>query len=195
MRILFMDYETSDLANFDLRARDPRQPHIASASAIITDETGKELERYEAIAKEDGWTSSEKARETHGITHERSMAEGIAESDIVCTVLAMIKKVDLIVAFNATFDKFITRIAARRFGLFTDADDAAWKALNVFCTMRPMTPICQIPKAKGSGWKFPKLEEAIQHITGKPLVGAHGATADNEANRTIYFWLKAKEAK
>lgn len=91
MRITFVDFETSDLADFTLRARDPRQPHIASASAIVTDENNQEIERFTAIAKEDGWTSAEKARETHGITPERSHAEGIEEIEIIKRILNLIK--------------------------------------------------------------------------------------------------------
>lgn len=193
MKILLIDFETSDLADFNKHARDPSQPHIAAASAIIVDENNAELERFAAIAKETTWTSQPQALKTHGITRERSLKEGIEEKIIIEKILAMIKRVDLIVAFNATFDKFIARIAARRFGLFTDADDAAWKALNVFCTMRPMTNICCIPKKAGTGFKFPKLEEAYKHAFGKELQRAHEAAPDNEANRELYFWLKARE--
>ena len=193
MKILCIDFETSDLANFERRARDPSQPHIAAASAIITDETGKELERFAAIAKETTWTSQPAARETHGITRERALAEGIDEKIIVETVLAMIKRVDLIVAFNAQFEKFIMRIAARRFALFNDSDDANWKALKTFCTMRSMTEICKLPKKNGAGFKFPKLQEAHMRAFGGEFVGAHGATADNEASRKLYFWLQANQ--
>ncbi len=196
MKILFLDFETSGLADFNKRARDPSQPHIAEASAIMTDETGKELDRFYAISKEDGWESSDETRKIHGITHEQSMTDGIDETEIVKTIWAMIKAADLIVAFNSQFDKFIMRIAARRFNIFTDADDAWWKALNVFCTMRPMTSICQLPRAKGGGFKFPKLEEAINHVTkGGSEFKGHGAVGDNEASRQIYFWLKARESK
>jgi DNA polymerase III epsilon subunit-like protein len=194
-KLLFIDTETSDLANFELHARDSRQPHIAAASGIITNETNAELERFEAIAKETTWTSQPGARETHGITRERSLAEGIDEKIIVETILAMIKRVDLIVAFNSTFDKFVVRCAARRFGMFTDADDVSWKALNVFCTMRPMTNICCIPKKSGSGFKFPKLAEAYKHAFGKELEKAHQAAPDNEANRELYFWIQAHQPK
>ncbi len=200
MKILFCDFETSDLANFERRARDPSQPHIAAASAIITDETGKELERFAAIAKETTWTSQPQARETHGITREKSLAEGIDEKIIVETILAMIKRVELIVAFNATFDKFIMRIAARRFGLFTDSDDAWWKSMKPFCTMRPMTELCKIPfkdgkKHFGKMFSFPSLNEAYKHAFGKGLQKAHQAAPDNEANRELYFWIQAHQAK
>jgi len=104
----------------------------------------------------------------------------------------MLRKSQLLVGHNIQFDKFIARIAMRRFELITDEDDAAWKAMPTFCTMREMTDICKLPGKFAGKFKWPKLGEACQHI-GKPLVGAHDAMADLRACKEVYFWLKARK--
>ena len=167
--ILFLDTETTGIADFNKRARDPSQ----------------------LLIKPDGWTIPKEASDVHKITDEIA-AIGIAEKHAAEILLAMIRKSQLLVGHNIQFDKFIARIAMRRFELITDEDDAAWKATPTFCTMREMTNVCQLPGKFAGKFKWPKLAEACAHI-GKPLVGAHDALADLRACKEVYFWLKARK--
>jgi DNA polymerase III epsilon subunit-like protein len=52
--------------------------------------------------------------------------------------------------------------------------------------MRPLVNVCKIAKAKGGGFKFPKLTEAHQHLFGEAFDGAHGAVADATAAARIF---------
>ena len=54
--ILFWDSETTGLPDFNLRARDPAQPHIVQLAAILTDDGGSVYESHNVIIKPDGWT-------------------------------------------------------------------------------------------------------------------------------------------
>ena len=196
--ICFLDTETTGLPDFNKRARDPAQPHMVQMAAILTDDLGGALEEHNVLIKPDGWTIPKEVSDIHGITDEIA-AIGIPEKLAAEILLAMIRKSQLLVGHNIMFDKFIARIAMRRFELITDADDAAWKATPTFCTMKSMTPICKIPptaKMVASGrnfFKSPKLQEAYQAAFGKEFGGAHDALADLRACKEIYFWLKARK--
>jgi DNA polymerase-3 subunit epsilon len=190
--LLFLDCETTGLADFNKRARDPSQPHMVQMAAILTDDLGGALEEHNVLIKPDGWKIPKEASDVHKITDEIA-AIGIAEKHAAEILLAMIRKSQLLVGHNIQFDKFIARIAMRRFELITDEDDVAWKAMPTFCTMRQMTDICRLPGKFEGKFKWPNLSEACQHI-GKPLVGAHDAMADLRACKEIYFWLKARKA-
>lgn len=186
--ILFMDFETSGLPDFNQRARHESQPHIVQLAAILTDDSGDVLESHNCIVKPDGWTIPKEASDLHGITDEIAQI-GLPEKIVASLLFEMVKKSTLIVAHNITFDKFIARIALRRHELFTDTEDAWWKALPTFCTMRSMTDICKLPGKFAGRFKWPSLQESHLHAFGKPFDGAHNAMADVLACKDIYFWL------
>ena len=194
MAIAFFDTETSGLPDFNARARDPKQPHIVQAAAIVTDDAGNELEQFNVIVKPDGWTIPKEVSDIHGITNEIALANGIPERDVAAMILDMIRRTSPLVCHNITFDKFIARIAMRRFDLISDADDAWWKALPTFCTMRATTPLCKLPNPYGySSYKWPKLQEAHKHCFGSEFDGAHDAMADVRACARVYRWLQERK--
>jgi DNA polymerase-3 subunit epsilon len=192
--ILFFDTETSAIADFDKRASDPSQPHLVQLAAILTTDTGDVMESHNVIIKPEGWTIPQDVIDIHGITNEIAAQWGIPEARAISLLWSMIEKSKLIVAHNFTFDKFVARIAARRFGLLTDDKDAWWKALPGFCTMRETTALCNLPGKFAGRPKWPKLTEAYQHIFGKSFDGAHDALADVTACKEVYFWLKNRPA-
>jgi DNA polymerase-3 subunit epsilon len=189
VRILFFDVETSGLPNFNERARHPSQPHLVQFASIYRDGSGVD-EIYSQIIKPDGWIIPDDVAEIHGITTERAIAEGIPEAEVAGYFLSKMKEVDLMVAHNDTFDRFLMRIACRRFDLITDDDDLWWKQFPRFCTMRAMENICKLPGKFAGKYKWPKLTEAYQHAFGRPLEDAHDALADVRACAEIYFWLQ-----
>jgi DNA polymerase-3 subunit epsilon len=194
--ILFFDTETTGLADFNARARDPKQPHIVQLAAILTDDEGRAREEHNIIVKPDGWEIPKEASDYHGITQDIALQFGLLEKQVAEIFLAMLKRAGLLVAHNLMFDKFIARIAMRRYELIADADDQWWKTFPIFCTMKAMTNVCKIPpteamRATGrNGFKNPKLQEAYQTAFGKPFEGAHDAMADIRACKELYFWLK-----
>jgi DNA polymerase-3 subunit epsilon len=187
--ILFFDTETSDLPDFDKRASDPSQPHLVQMAAILTDESAREIECHKMLAKPDGWVMSPEAVARHGITPEFAASCGVAEYQLILTLFCMIERASLIVGHNIQLDKFMARIAARRFELLPDARDAWWKAIPQFCTMKSMTNVCRLAGGRGCQFKWPKLQEAYQHAFGRPFEGAHDSLADVRATKDIYFWL------
>lgn len=190
-KILVFDFETSGLPDYNKRARDPSQPHIVQYAGVLYDANTRHIiDEYNQIARPDGWQITAELAAIHGISHAQACKVGIPESVIARKFWDMAQSADLTVAHNHSFDKFIGRIAARRFGIMTDADDEAWKIKNSLCTMKVTTNICRIPSPRGFGFKWPKLAEAYAHFFGKPLVNAHNALYDLRACADIYFHLK-----
>jgi len=193
--ILFFDTETNGLPDFNKRASDPSQPHIVQLAAILTSDEGETLESHNVIVKPDGWEITKELSDIHGITNDKAKAIGLDEKLVTGLLLEMITKANLIVAHNVTFDKFMARIAMRRFGLLSDEQDTWWKELKTFCTMKSSTEICKIPSPTRRGNKWPKLAEAYEHFFKQPLESAHDALADVTACKSIYFMLVKGGAK
>ncbi len=187
--ILFFDTETSGLPNFNERARHESQPHIVQLAAMLTDDSGSVLESHNVIVKPDGWSIPKEVSDIHGITNEKAQC-GLPEKQVASLLMEMVRKSSLMVAHNVQFDKFIARIALRRHELFTDAEDAWWKSLQTFCTMKTMTDRVRIPHTNGGGFKWPKLTEAFEFAFKHKLDGAHDALVDVMACRELYFWIK-----
>lgn len=189
---LFFDCETTGLPNFNERARHPSQPHIVQLAAMLMADDGTELESHNVIIKPDGWEIPAEVSAIHGITNSIAQC-GIPEKTASELLLAMVKKAALIVAHNITFDKFIARIAMRRYELITDADDLWWKQLPTFCTMHATTNLCKLQGSFAGKFKRPKLQEAYQHAFGEKFDGAHYALADVRACARIYRWLQDRQ--
>jgi DNA polymerase-3 subunit epsilon len=191
VRTILFDVETTGLPNYNLRARDPSQPHLVQFAGILLD-GDLEVEHFTAIVKPDGWVIPDDVAAIHGITQDRAMAEGIPEASVIELFHAWMRESGLLVAHNLTFDKFLMRIAARRYDVITDADDPWWKEYPGFCTMKASTNICRIPATNGRGYKFPRLAEAYRHAFGRELQGAHDALVDVRACAEVYRWLVAQ---
>jgi DNA polymerase III subunit epsilon len=193
LMLLFIDSETTGLPDFNKRASDPSQPHMVQLAAMLCEPTGEIREAHNVIIKPDGWTISDEVADIHGIDHELAMRVGIPEACAAELLWQMLKRQTLLVAHNVQFDKFLSRIACRRYGLLSDAEDAWWKAMPQFCTMRETTEICQLPGGRG-GFKWPKLEEAHEIIFGEKPVKSHDAMEDLLSCKRLYFYLNPPPA-
>lgn len=196
MKIMFLDFETTGMADFNKRARDPEQPHIVQAAALTFEtDTFELVDSFCDLAKPDGWSIPPEATEVHGITNEFATLMGMPEQELASAVLDRMRSASLLVAHNLQFDKFIARIACRRYDLITDDDDAWWKAFPTFCTMRSMTDVCRLPGKFGGRFKWPSMSESYQHCFGIPLTGGHDAMTDVKACASVYFWLLRRDGK
>lgn len=197
---IFFDTETTDLPLFSEPSEDPRQPHVVQLAALLVDLDSREiLEELNVIIKPDGWESAPKALETHGITTERGLAEGIDEAVAVERFLAMWLRAQVRIAHNTPFDDRILRIAIKRFidPLNPDAAIAVsdeWKAGKAECTQKLSTPILKPPPTEAmkrsrfkNCFKAANLREAYKHFTGLELEGAHDAMVDVRGCMAVWF--------
>lgn len=184
---LVFDTETTGLPLWSEPSDDPRQPHIVDLACSLFDRSGVEIERYDSLI-DPGVEIPAEVTAIHGITTAMVQAEGVEPMEALDNFLAMVGKADVIVGHNVTFDIRLVRILAAR------VRDEKWDCpLPHFCTMRRTTNIVRILKAKArfdTDWKWPTLDEAIQHFFGEPHVDAHRARPDCDGSARIFFHLK-----
>lgn len=176
-----IDTETSGLFDFSKPADGEGQPRMASVAFIrLFPDFTVMLER-EFLIRPDGWRMNDAAALIHGLTHDRLMADGVPVIEALDYYNDILDANPVIVGYNASFDLKVLRGELRRAG----KPDRFEGTRSVDC-MRPLTDICKVPKASGSGYKWPKLTEAYRAIFQRELAGAHGALADARACAEIF---------
>jgi DNA polymerase-3 subunit epsilon len=199
---LFYDTETQGLPLFSHPSKDPRQPHIVQLGACLVDiESRQEISALDVIVRPVNWTIPDGVAAIHGITTERALAVGVAESMAVGLFMELWEASDLRIGHNESFDARIMRIALMRHGTRPQEEADAWKAGKAQCTQLLSTPILKLPpteKMRAAGrfnHKSANLREAYQHFTGKPMENAHSAMADVRACMEVYFAIRGAAAK
>jgi len=186
MSILFLDTETTGLPQWDQPSDDPAQPHVVDIACSLFNDTGLEIDRFDAIINP-GVPIPAEVAQLHGITTEIAQAEGIQPRVALDAFLAMVDRASLLVGHNVSFDVRMMRIMAARL------TGEKWdNPLPTFCTMRRTTGICKILKARPrtqNDWKWPNLAEAHTHFFGEAHGDTHRARADVDASARIYFHL------
>lgn len=172
MKYAVIDTETSGLFDFSKPADAEGQPRLAHLGMILVDENMIEERTIELLVKPEGWSMPDEASRINGLTMEILAENGIPVIEALRDYCAAIDEGYVIVAFNAQYDTKIMRGEMRRAGI----DDRFERTPNI-CVMRALTDICKIMKAKGNGYKFPKLAEACNHF-GLVQDAAHRAMGD-----------------
>ena len=207
MKILSYDTETTGLPDWNQPSESPQQPHLVEIAALLFDGM-REVDRFHAIVRPDGWSIPEEVAKIHGITTERAMDEGVPEFEAIAGFLALHARADMRVAHNESFDARILRIALKRYGngetgwdmLTQDERDVIadqFKAAPSYCTSNAAKPLMKLPPTPKmlasprfrNSFKQPNLQEAHQHFIGEGFDGAHGALADALACARVYFAL------
>ena len=195
------------------------QPHLVQLAALLVDDSkgtdGEIIKTMDVLVKPDGWEIDQGAIDTHGITMERALDEGIPERDALEEFMGMWVTSDLRIAHNESFDARIIRIVQyhcwehtiipkepRDEVIFTDTthqmmvDD--WHNNKGYCTMRKSTNICNLPPTAKmqksprfrNKKKAPTLMEAYVHFYGEEFEGAHDGFADARACFKVYQAIK-----
>ncbi|AWJ85144.1 DNA polymerase III subunit epsilon [Azospirillum sp. TSH58] len=189
---LIFDTETTDLPLWSERSTHPDQPHIVQLAALLSRADGDVSGSMNVIVRPSGYTSMpQKAFETHGISFERAMDEGIPLADALDEFNALMALTDELVAHNISFDVRLMRIAFLRAG-----KEPARENLPKVCTMTAATRLVNLPptdRMRAAGFnkpKSPSLAECIRHFFGEDLDGAHDAMVDVRACARVYWHLK-----
>jgi DNA polymerase III epsilon subunit-like protein len=182
--ILVFDTETSNLPQRNLPLDHHAQARIVQFGVLLLDEQFNERASFCSLIKPDGWIIQPGAQAAHGITQEQCQKYGIAIESALRLFEALRARAFCITAHNISFDNELLNTERTLQNVsspdFVDGE---------YCTMHLMTPICKLPKRNGGDYKWPKLQEAYKHVTGKEFEGAHGALADCKATATIFKWL------
>ena len=194
--IAFFDAESTDLPQFKERSNDPSQPHLVQVAVMLYTTEGVFVGSYDDYVKPEGWTSTEKAFEAHGLTDEFLEANGVPEGVAIANMLAVMGRAGLRVAHNRNCDDRLLRAAIARY--LPEEVGEEFKDRAGECTALLSKPVSKLPateKMKATNFKnsfkTPTLAEAFTHLTGgKQLEGAHCAKADAQACARVYFLLK-----
>lgn len=194
MKILIPDTESTGLFDYRKRADEEGQPRIAQLAMILIEigedwSTPNVLAEQSFLIRPDGWEMPADLADKlgHGLTQERLLAEGVPISDALDVYTALFEEAELIAGFNVEYDLKLVRGELRRLGR-----PDRYAERFVFCAMRAATPVCQIPKKSGGGYKFPKLTEAFEILCGEPITGAHNAADDVRSTIKVIQALNAQ---
>lgn len=182
--ILIFDTETTGKAFLKLPLDHASQPRIIQLGAILMDKEWQVRAEVNLIAK--GIDIPQEASAIHGITNEVANECGVPQGMLLDAFHELSKLAKVVVAHNFDFDRFMVAremaIQTQCYGSFGHLKDMS------FCTMKAMTPICQIPGSYDD-FKWPKLIEAYRHCFNEDFDGAHDAMADVRACARVYRWL------
>lgn len=182
---LFYDTETTGLPRKEEPGSD-QHPCITQLACLLVDDSKKEVAKFVSYVYPEGWTHIDPiAEQKTGISVAMCLGYGLPLKVCLGVFNGMAKKATRVVGHNVQFDRRMVDHEFRRIGRQTP-----YEVLEMsFCTMQATTPLCRIPAKFGSGYKWPRLEEALRILMGRELIDAHDALADVSATRDLYFWL------
>jgi len=180
LNFLFIDTETTGLLH--------QSPRMVQLATLLCNEDGEELGSMSMIIKPAGFTIPDVVVNIHGITTEYANRVGLP----LVLVLKMFRMYTLltnyIVAHNIDFDLKILLIELEKANMLAEA--RAVSHIPNICTMRSTVNFCKLAKKKGGGYKWPKLGELYECVTGKTMEGEHSAHSDVAAMKESFFRLK-----
>lgn len=186
---LFFDTETTGFISKTLSANDPLQARICQLAAILSNDNGEELSRMNVLIKPTNWIISPRLTEIHGISHQMAVEKGVPIAAALEEFGKMLPPCQVLVAHNYEFDKNMYLLECEANLL----DTKQFSTKSTCCTMLNSTNICKIPKTRGSGYKWPKLQEIHKHLFGEEFEDAHDALADILATKRVFFEIMRLE--
>jgi DNA polymerase III epsilon subunit-like protein len=183
MRLVFIDTETNDHPSKGPELR------IVSITWLIArlDGTVEKIEDY--IIRPDGFRIAKGAEQVHKISEAHARKHGHPIGDVLSMLVDDLQHPQgmTMVCHNVRFDRDVIGHELQRHGIPFDIF-----SLPSFDTMKSTASICKLPKARGSGYKDPKLQELHAHIFGKEFENAHTSKADVEATARCFFELRRR---
>jgi len=164
MKVLVFDTETTGLPydySLSVRQYPDNWPHIVSISwAVIDSNTNTVVKSHCYIVKPEKWTITEESTKIHGITQSQALEFGLPLRHVMEQFNS--EQFDVMVAHNLKFDLNVVLNA-----IIWDLGMKDFKgfAKQKLCTMEIGTTMCKL--LGRSGYKYPKLAELYQHVTGQ----------------------------
>lgn len=125
----------------------------------------------------------------HGINREIIDKFGTPVEEVIHDFISDVKKADIIIAHNITFDKNVILSELYRMGSPIEAD--VFKNHKNLCTMLSTVNLVKKLNKWGKN-KWPRLEELYVFLFGKNFENAHHALGDIDALSRCYYELKDK---
>jgi len=181
---LFFDTETSGFITDKLPIDHHDQAWVVQLGFILSD-SQKIYHEANIMIKGGDRKMGPYAEKVHGISVETSNKFGILELEAFDLFESLLRLKPTLIAHNKQFDlKFMNSISMRYRG---NCD--LIKSLPSICTMMESTNYCKLEKKRGSGYKWPKLEELHKILFDFDFDNAHDALADVHATRNCFYKL------
>lgn len=206
-KFLIVDTETTGLPiRYDAPFTDvDNWPRIIELAWELCWEDGKTIEKTCDLIYPDGWRfPTGDFWKEHGFTEDESYLNGI-EPIIAYTQLAIaMNQADVMICHNIAYDKPIIECEMYRYKIYPKAIRrqliengihikhglrSEGEKLQKECTKLLSTPILKLPGFKGE-YSWPKLEVAYEYMFNEKMPDAHHASADVEATKKVYLWIK-----
>lgn len=185
---LVLDTETTGKLVKGLPAFHARQPWLMELGAVLLDDQFNEVNTFVMLCRLPANVTVEPgAFDAHGLTAAHCNSLGDEPAEVLHKFNGLVARAQYVWAYNMAFDSQIllgAYVRARMpYGLQT---------AKTLCAMELMTPHCKIPAPWGSGYKWPRLQQAHVHATGHEFDGAHSALADVRATGRVLKWLSGQ---
>jgi DNA polymerase-3 subunit epsilon len=174
MKVLVFDTETTGLPtekNPSITELD-KWPHIVQLSYILYDmDENKILTMVDDIIRiADTVNLTEESVAIHGITRDRCEQEGITMNMALIKFNITLKRADVIVGHNLSFDKRLIMVECNRNNIWQNFTTKYSKKAE-YCTMKNTVDICKLEKKTtsidtgfSSPYKYPRLGELYCHL-------------------------------
>ncbi|KKK98313.1 hypothetical protein LCGC14_2643980 [marine sediment metagenome] len=183
MKTLIFDTETTGFPSNHAPLSDPIQPHLIQLAALLTVEDVV-LQKFETIIQ-CPIEVPEAAFKVHGISMEKSQAEGVPLATALAAFNDLLFQADRLVAHNMRFDLKLMEIAYARANIAMA--HSMLEAIPKVCTMITVSPIM-----KREGKRY-TLDSSYRHFVDPAgFSSAHDASADTMA---CFKLLRAMEKK
>jgi DNA polymerase III epsilon subunit-like protein len=176
-RVLLLDTETTGLPRTQPNGT-LIQPRIVTISWLLGIPDAQSERERSYVVRPDGFTIPREATAIHGISTEYARATGSSLQSVLqqlredCDALHP----QIVVAHNASFDLPIVAAEFRRLGI-----SSPLAQLRSICTMRSTIALCRIPRQRGTGFKWPTLQELHVRLFARSFDGAHESAFDLRA--------------
>jgi DNA polymerase-3 subunit epsilon len=175
---LVYDTETSGFYNASLSLDHPQQGRVIQLAALLLDENLKEVSTFRTLIYPSTWVVSPGAQAVHGISIEMCEKYGMPIEAALEAFKGMFDASIVTVAHNHRFDSQMLTSEGFQF-----------MNKKSVCTMDATTELCKIPHPKRSGYKWPKLSEALSVLLDIKLDNAHDALSDARGCSLLYKYL------
>jgi DNA polymerase III epsilon subunit-like protein len=184
MKIFVFDVETTGLMS-DKNASitdTTKWPYIVQLSYLIYDTVFNKITLIndDIIRLPKSIIISDICSGIHGITNEKSQALGVDIKYALIKFNEYIKKADIIVGHNISFDKRLIMVECIRNSIRQNFTVNGIRK-NEYCTMKNGINICKIQAETYTGrkyFKYPKLSELYYHYFKKIPDGLHNSKID-----------------
>lgn len=196
MNTLFFDTETTGLTRQNKPHIHPDQPMPVQIGVKLDAPNTNEMGAANVLIQTntvDGvapWIVSEGAFKATGIDNQRADTYGIHLVTGMEMFLDFLDNSDVVVAHNINYDIVVMRRAMK---VYCDVTGQEYRdpfdGKQLVCTMLASQDIVKAPPKRNGEWKWPKLEECVEHFFKEKLEGAHDALVDVRACARVYYHL------